>query len=184
MPLGGSCTQAHSAHLLCLLEHMTDGCNGFGCSSTTPCLHVMTAFISASDKRHMSLVFTNLVCTMEVFQILSIDIRWCDVCAATKPPLAGDTIPFFRFKVPSQADMPHLFVTSAQSTVLCNAAASQVYAQMQHYFIAICTQWCELLTSVLCIDHGQLSQLQASFEGMCNTVENTGVLEHDSLHKG
>lgn len=37
---------------------------------------------------------------MEVFQVFSIYVGGCDVCATSKPPLAGNTIPLFCFKVP------------------------------------------------------------------------------------
>ena len=38
---------------------------------------------------------------MEVLEVVSVDVGRGDVCAASKPPLAGDAVPFLCLKIPS-----------------------------------------------------------------------------------
>lgn len=50
----------------------------------------------------MNLSSPNLVCAMEVLEILSINVGWCDVGTAAKPPLAWNPIPFFSLKISAE----------------------------------------------------------------------------------
>ena len=89
------------------------GCRGV--EEAGPNKNILYAYVPDTASEHLSCLRAavaltglymqessrHLVSSVEVFEVISIDIGGGDVCSASKPPLTWNPVPLLRLKVPA-----------------------------------------------------------------------------------